>query len=91
MQSTDILIVGGGIIGLATAYQLTRQYPGRRVVLLEKEAELASHQSGATPACCTRAFTIALARCGRKTAAPEKWRWSSSARPKELRTRSAAR
>ncbi len=46
MQSTDVLIVGGGIIGLATAYQLTRQYPGRRVVLLEKEAKLATHQSG---------------------------------------------
>ena len=46
MQSTDVLIVGGGIVGLATAYHLTRQYPGRSVVLLEKEPELGLHQSG---------------------------------------------
>ena len=43
---TDVAIIGGGIVGLATAYQLTRRYPGRRVVVLEKEAELAFHQTG---------------------------------------------
>jgi L-2-hydroxyglutarate oxidase len=41
-----VAIVGGGIVGLATAYQLTRQFPGRSVIVLEKEAELATHQTG---------------------------------------------
>lgn len=42
----DLLVVGGGIVGLATAYQFTRRFPGKRVVVLEKEAGLARHQSG---------------------------------------------
>jgi (S)-2-hydroxyglutarate dehydrogenase len=45
-KQTDVAIVGGGIVGLATAYQLTRSAPARRVVVLEKEAALACHQSG---------------------------------------------
>ena len=46
MISTDVAIIGGGIVGLATAYQLTRELPGRRVAVLEKEPELAVHQTG---------------------------------------------
>jgi L-2-hydroxyglutarate oxidase len=46
MKRSDVLIVGGGIVGLATAYQLTRYYPHRRVQVLEKEQHLAQHQSG---------------------------------------------
>ncbi len=42
----DLAIVGGGIVGLATAYQFTRRYPGKRVVILEKEARVAEHQTG---------------------------------------------
>jgi L-2-hydroxyglutarate oxidase len=42
----DVAIIGGGIVGLATAYQLTRLHPGRRVVVLEKEPNLAHHQTG---------------------------------------------
>ncbi|PQO42140.1 L-2-hydroxyglutarate oxidase [Blastopirellula marina] len=42
----DVLIVGGGIVGLATGYQLMRRYPDRRVVVLEKEQVPAQHQSG---------------------------------------------
>jgi L-2-hydroxyglutarate oxidase len=45
-QSVDVAIIGGGIVGLAVAYQTTQRFPGRRVVVLEKEAELASHQTG---------------------------------------------
>src|SRR5262245_51493780 len=33
----DVAVVGGGIVGLVTAYHLTQQYPDRRVVVLEKE------------------------------------------------------
>src|SRR5438132_9947224 len=46
MLRADVTIVGGGIVGLATAYQLTGRFPDLRVVLLEKEAELAAHQTG---------------------------------------------
>jgi L-2-hydroxyglutarate oxidase len=42
----DIAIIGGGIVGLATAYQLLRRKPGLRLTLLEKESDLATHQSG---------------------------------------------
>ncbi|OJW14716.1 MAG: hydroxyglutarate oxidase [Planctomycetales bacterium 71-10] len=46
MIATDVAVVGGGIVGLATAYQLTRSRPGTRVVVLEKEPEVGRHQTG---------------------------------------------
>jgi L-2-hydroxyglutarate oxidase LhgO len=46
MPSTDVLIVGGGIVGLATAYHLARDFPGRSVTIVEKESQLAQHQTG---------------------------------------------
>jgi L-2-hydroxyglutarate oxidase len=46
MPSTDVLIVGGGIVGLATAYHLLRDFPGRSVTIVEKESHLAQHQTG---------------------------------------------
>ena len=46
MQQYDIAIIGGGIIGLATANALVDQNPRRRLILLEAEPRLASHQSG---------------------------------------------
>ena len=44
----DIAIVGGGIIGLATAFHLSNQFKDKplKMVLLEKEKELAFHQTG---------------------------------------------
>ncbi|GAA2349263.1 L-2-hydroxyglutarate oxidase [Streptomyces kunmingensis] len=42
----DVLVVGGGIVGLATAYAVSRSAPGTRVVVLEKEAGPARHQTG---------------------------------------------
>jgi L-2-hydroxyglutarate oxidase len=46
VNKTDIVIVGGGIVGLATAYQLSRRYPSKHVTVLEKEPTLAQHQTG---------------------------------------------
>jgi L-2-hydroxyglutarate oxidase len=46
MGAFDLTVVGGGIVGLATADRFTRRFPGRRVVLLEKEARVAEHQTG---------------------------------------------
>ncbi|HYK89355.1 MAG TPA: L-2-hydroxyglutarate oxidase [Acidobacteriota bacterium] len=42
----DIAIVGGGIVGLGTALALLECYPRYSVVVLEKEQELAAHQTG---------------------------------------------
>jgi L-2-hydroxyglutarate oxidase len=42
----DLAIIGGGIIGLATAWRVSQRHPEWRVVLLEKEPQLAAHQTG---------------------------------------------
>ncbi|MCL4805362.1 MAG: L-2-hydroxyglutarate oxidase [Anaerolineae bacterium] len=46
MTSTDIIVIGGGIVGLATARAVCQRYPDRRITVLEKEATLAFHQTG---------------------------------------------
>ncbi|RYC68381.1 MULTISPECIES: L-2-hydroxyglutarate oxidase [Spirosoma] len=43
---TDVVIIGGGIVGLATALQIKQQRPGLSVVLIEKEPAVARHQTG---------------------------------------------
>jgi len=45
-ENVDLAIIGGGIVGLATAYRLLEARPQLRLTVLEKEVELASHQSG---------------------------------------------
>jgi (S)-2-hydroxyglutarate dehydrogenase len=42
----DVAVVGGGIVGLATARALTRRLPAARLVVLEKEREIGTHQTG---------------------------------------------
>ena len=44
--SYDFVVAGGGIVGLATAWRITEQQPGARVLVLEKEAGVARHQTG---------------------------------------------
>jgi len=46
VDRADVAIIGAGIVGLATALRLLEQKPDLRVVLLEKEATVASHQTG---------------------------------------------
>jgi L-2-hydroxyglutarate oxidase len=41
-----VIIIGGGIVGLATAYKLPRRCPSVRVTVLEKEDKVCAHQSG---------------------------------------------
>lgn len=44
----DFAVIGGGIVGLATARELLRRRPGKSLVLLEKEDQVARHQTGHT-------------------------------------------
>lgn len=45
-KNYDLIIIGGGIVGAATMYKIQTAYPRLRILLLEKEAELADHQTG---------------------------------------------
>ncbi|MGH2854719.1 MAG: L-2-hydroxyglutarate oxidase [Solirubrobacteraceae bacterium] len=45
-STCDLAIVGGGILGLALARELTRRHPRLSVCVLEREAELGAHQTG---------------------------------------------
>ncbi len=42
----DVIIIGGGIVGLATALQIQKANSALRILLIEKESELAKHQTG---------------------------------------------
>jgi L-2-hydroxyglutarate oxidase len=42
----DVAIIGGGIVGLASAFQILSKSPGTKLVLIEKEKDLSSHQTG---------------------------------------------
>ena len=42
----DSIIIGGGIVGFSTAYNLKKKFPKKRILLLEKENSYAFHQTG---------------------------------------------
>jgi L-2-hydroxyglutarate oxidase len=42
----DFIIVGGGIVGLATAYKLQLKFPNKSIAVLEKELDVGTHQTG---------------------------------------------
>ncbi len=46
MPQFDVAIIGGGILGLSTAMEMTRRYEGLAMVVVEKEADVARHQTG---------------------------------------------
>jgi len=45
-EQFDVAVIGGGIVGLATAHALVRRVPHVRLTVLEKEPDLATHQTG---------------------------------------------
>lgn len=45
-KSFDVIVIGGGIVGLASAAAVLERHPGVRLVVIEKESKLASHQTG---------------------------------------------
>jgi L-2-hydroxyglutarate oxidase len=46
MKSVDVAVIGGGIVGMATAMALLERHPGLTLAVLEKETSLAAHQTG---------------------------------------------
>jgi L-2-hydroxyglutarate oxidase len=42
----SLVVIGGGIVGLATAHRFLERFPGEKVVVLEKEARVGEHQTG---------------------------------------------
>jgi len=45
-KTFDFIIVGGGIVGTATAYKLQLKFPKKSIAILEKEVDIGSHQTG---------------------------------------------
>ncbi|MCF6223058.1 MAG: FAD-dependent oxidoreductase [Flavobacteriaceae bacterium] len=45
-KAFNFIVVGGGIVGAATAYKLQLKFPHKTIVILEKENTLAFHQTG---------------------------------------------
>lgn len=45
-SASDFIIIGGGVVGLATAWALVCRFPDARIRLLEKESDWAQHQTG---------------------------------------------
>ncbi len=45
-READLLIIGAGIVGLATALEATRRFPGMHILVVEKESHVAAHQTG---------------------------------------------
>jgi L-2-hydroxyglutarate oxidase len=46
MEKYDVIVVGAGIVGLATALQIKQQKPALNVMVIEKESKVAAHQTG---------------------------------------------
>ena len=42
----DYCVIGAGIVGITTAYQLINRYPKAKIILMEKEKQVATHQTG---------------------------------------------
>lgn len=45
-KRSDLVVIGGGIVGLATAFAYRQRFPEDSIILLEKEPQLAQHQTG---------------------------------------------
>jgi len=45
-RDADVIVIGGGIVGVSAAWNLLRARPGQSILLIEKEDQLAAHQTG---------------------------------------------
>ena len=80
----DCAVIGGGIVGLATAMELLRRQPGIKLVVLEKESDLPFTKPGATAALSIQGSITSQEVTRRDLRAKAIERWSSSARSTEF-------
>src|ERR1700691_5365692 len=45
-RESDLLVIGAGIVGLATALEVTRRFPPTKIIVADKEDRVAAHQTG---------------------------------------------
>src|SRR5271156_5488591 len=45
-RESDLLVIGAGIVGLATALEVTRRFPQLKIIIVDKEERVAAHQTG---------------------------------------------
>ncbi|HEY9164506.1 MAG TPA: L-2-hydroxyglutarate oxidase [Magnetovibrio sp.] len=45
-MQVDFVVVGGGIVGISTAWELSNRHPGKTIAIIDKETDLARHQTG---------------------------------------------
>ena len=88
----DVVIIGGGIVGLSTAMQLTREgFPNWKIGVVEKEGELATHQTGHNSGVIRSRFSEFKAvrvRSGRPGPAKLEWRRAGSPSSSPMKRRS---
>jgi len=46
LEQADVIVLGGGIVGLASAYKINLRFPHLKILVLEKERQVAAHQTG---------------------------------------------
>ena len=46
LRTYDVIIIGGGIVGLSTAMKMSSEYPNLDIAVIEKEDGFAEHQTG---------------------------------------------
>ena len=90
-QGYDIAIIGAGIIGLATAMRLAQEYPRYKIIVLEKDGEVAQHQTGHNSGVIHAGIYYAPGRRRRTSAQPVASCCASSAMNAASSTRCAAR
>jgi glycine/D-amino acid oxidase-like deaminating enzyme len=64
-RESEVAVVGAGIVGLAVARELLRRHPDLSLVVLEREAEIASGQTGETAGLSTPGYYSPLPERGR--------------------------
>ena len=91
MITSDFCVIGGGIVGLATAYRLSKNFPDKTILVLEKENRLAEHKQAGTREFYTREFITSRVHQKQKIAGKVNWQWKISARNTESIMNSVAK
>ncbi len=87
----DVLIIGGGVVGLAVALEMTQRFPRQRLLLIEKEDQVARHQSGHNSGVIHSGVYYKPGSLKARLCVAGAPRWSSSAAPMEFPTMFAVR